>query len=126
VGVGRPTRLLIGDATDSADVARLLGDARPAMAFTDPPYNVAYGDHGGQQRGSRKRRIANDAMSPEQWDVFVAGWSRNLVASVDGAIYCCMSTKEWASVSLALAAAGGHWSDTIIWAKDRFTLGRAD
>jgi DNA modification methylase len=22
--------------------------------------------------------------------------------------------------------AGGHWSDTIIWAKDRFVLGRAD
>jgi len=25
-----------------------------------------------------------------------------------------------------LAEAGGHWSDTIIWAKDRFVLGRAD
>jgi DNA modification methylase len=25
-----------------------------------------------------------------------------------------------------LEEAGGHWSDTIIWAKDRFTLGRAD
>jgi hypothetical protein len=37
-----------------------------------------------------------------------------------------MSTKEWASVSQALAEAGGHWSDTVIWAKDRFTLGRAD
>ncbi|MBI5284196.1 MAG: site-specific DNA-methyltransferase [Chloroflexi bacterium] len=25
-----------------------------------------------------------------------------------------------------LAEAGAHWSDTIIWKKDRFTLGRAD
>jgi len=119
-------RLLIGDATDSGDVARLLGDTRPAMAFTDPPYNVALGDHGGQQRGARKRRIQNDAMAPEEWAVFVRGWARNLVASVDGAIYCCMSTKEWAGVSDALAEAGGHWSDTIIWRKDRFVLGRAD
>ena len=119
-------RLLVGDATDSGDVMRLLGDARPAMAFTDPPYNVALGDHGGQGRGSRKRRIQNDAMPPEEWAAFIRGWARNLVASVDGAIYCCMSTKEWASVSDALAEAGGHWSDTIIWKKDRFVLGRAD
>jgi DNA modification methylase len=119
-------RLLIGDSTDTGDVARLLDETRPAMCFTDPPYNVALGDHGGQGRGSRKRRIANDAMSPEQWVVFVRGWAGNLVASVDGAIYCCMSSKEWGSVSAALAEAGGHWSDTIIWRKDRFTLGRSD
>ena len=63
--------------------------------FTDPPYNVALGDHGGQQRGQRKRRIQNDALPPEQWEAFVRGWARNLVANVDGAIYVCMSTKEW-------------------------------
>ena len=119
-------RLLIGDATDAGDVTRLLDETRPAMCFTDPPYNVALGDHGGQQQGSRKRRIANDAMPPEQWEVFCRGWSRNIVAAVDGAIYCCMSTKEWGTVSAILAEAGGHWSDTIVWKKDRFVLGRAD
>ncbi|MBI5285339.1 MAG: site-specific DNA-methyltransferase [Chloroflexi bacterium] len=119
-------RLLIGDATDTTAVQRLLGETRPAMCFTDPPYNVALGDHGGQQRGSRKRRIANDAMPPAEWAAFIAGWSKNIVANVDGALYVCMSTKEWASVSRALAEAGGHWSDTIVWKKDRFVLGRAD
>ena len=119
-------RLLIGDATDSGDVTRLLGEIRPAMCFTDPPYNVALGDHGGQQRGSRRRRIANDAMPAEQWEAFCRGWARNLVEHVDGALYVCMSTKEWPLVSRVLAEAGGHWSDTIIWKKDRFVLGRAD
>jgi DNA modification methylase len=37
-----------------------------------------------------------------------------------------MSSKEWPTVSAALVAAGGHWSDTIIWGKDRFVLGRSD
>jgi len=119
-------RLLIGDATDTAAVTRLLAEVRPAMCFTDPPYNVALGDHGGQQRGQRKRRIANDAMPPEQWEAFCRGWAQNLVQSVDGAIYCCMSTKEWPLVSRVLAEAGGHWSDTIVWRKDRFVMGRAD
>ena len=43
-----------------------------------------------------------------------------------GALYVCMSSKEWPLVARVLAEAGAHWSDTIIWAKDRFTLGRAD
>jgi len=119
-------RLLCGDATDSGAVFRLLDGKRAAMAFTDPPYNVSLGDHGGQQRGQRRRRIQNDALSPEAWESFCRAWARNLLASVDGAIYICMSTKEWPTVSRVLEEAGAHWSDTIIWAKDRFVLGRAD
>ena len=51
-------RLLCGDATSTADVARVLSGRQAGMAFTDPPYNVALGDHGGRQRGARRRRIA--------------------------------------------------------------------
>lgn len=54
-------RLLCGDATKAEDVAKALDGQQAAMAFTDPPYNVALGDHGGQGRG-RRRRIANDRM----------------------------------------------------------------
>ena len=119
-------RLLVGDACDGADVASLFGDSMAAMAFTDPPYNVSLGDHGGQQRGQRRRRLENDSLSPIEWESFVRRWSRNLLQYTYGAIYICMSTKEWPLVSRVLAEEGGHWSDTIIWAKDRFVLGRAD
>jgi DNA modification methylase len=119
-------RLLIGDACDTAAVQRLLDGRKAAMCFTDPPYNVSLGDHGGQQRGQKKRRIANDAMEPDEWETFVRGFARNLISSVAGAIYCCMSSKELPLVSRILAEEGAHWSDTIIWAKDRFVLGRAD
>ena len=119
-------RFLCGDATKPEDLERLLGGARAAMAFTDPPYNVSLGDHGGQQRGSQRRRIANDSMDPISWGTFVRAWSRTLLASVDGAMYVCMSSKELPLVSRVLAEEGGHWSDTIIWHKDRFVLGRAD
>ena len=119
-------RLLCGDSTDPAAVAPLTTDVTIRMAFTDPPYNVAYGEHGGQAKGARKRRIANDALSPEAFAKFCRAWATPLFEAVTGACYVCMSTKEWPAVSRILAEVGGHWSDTIIWAKDRHVLGRAD
>ena len=119
-------RITCGDATDPAHLAALTADTKAGMAFTDPPYNVDYGNHGGAQRKGRKRKIANDALSPEAWETFVRGWARNLLRFVDGALYICMSTREWPTVSKVLIESGAHWSDTIVWAKDRFTLGRAD
>ena len=103
-------RLLCGDATKAEDVQRLLAGTRAQMCFTDPPYNVSLGDHGGQQQGQRRRRLANDSLPPEEWEAFCRGWTGNLLASVDGALYVCMSTKEWPLVSRVLEEAGGHWS----------------
>jgi DNA modification methylase len=119
-------RLLVGDATSVADVDRVLDGTRASMAFTDPPYNVAYGDHGGQPQDARRRRIRNDALDPEAWAAFVAAWAANLLGAVDGALYVCMSCREWGTVDRILRDAGGHWSTTIIWQKDRFTVGHAD
>ena len=118
-------RLLCGDATDPKAVARLLDGKRANVAFTDPPYNVSLGDHGGQGRGQRRRRLKNDALPEEQWETFCRSWARHLLDHTDGAVYVCMSTKEWPLVSRVLEETGGHWSDTIVWAKDRFVLGRA-
>jgi DNA modification methylase len=120
-------RLLSGDSTRPEDVERLLAGGRADMAFTDSPYHVALGDHGGRGRGARRRRpIANDDLAPAAFEAFVRGWAGTLLGSVDGAVYICMSSKEWPLLCAVLAEAGGHWSDTIIWSKDRFTLGRAD
>src|SRR5688500_18151888 len=119
-------RLLVGSSCDVGEVSRLFNGGKAAMSFVDPPYNVALGDHGGQQRGQRRRRIQNDALPADEWESFVRRWARNLLVSVDGALYVCMSSKEWPLVSRVLEEQGAHWSDTIIWAKDRFVLGRAD
>jgi DNA modification methylase len=119
-------RLLCGDATNAEDVGRVLAGARPAMAFTDPPYNVDLGNHGGHQSGAHRRTMANDALDPVAWEAFVRAWARNLLTFTDGSLYICMSSKEWPTMSRVLAEEGGHWSDTIIYSKDRFVLGRAD
>ena len=105
-------------------MARCLDDGPAALVFTDPPYNVAYGAHGGRAPDAPARRLVNDALPAEAWERFCRAWAASLTANVAGALYVCMSSKEWPLVCRALAEAGAHWSDTIIWAKDRFTLGR--
>ena len=97
------------------------------MVFTDPPYNVGLGDHGGQGRGATAPAHRQRRDGPDRLGGLRAGLGHGtLLASVDGAIYCCMCSKELPLVSRVLAEEGGHWSDTLIWAKDRFVLGRAD
>ena len=96
------------------------------MVFTDPPYNVSYGAHGGKAADRPARRLCNDALPAEEWERFCQAWAAALTANVAGALYVCMSSKGWPLVARVLAEAGAHWSDTIIWAKDHFVLGRAD
>ena len=120
-------RVICGDATDSAQVAALTGDRKAGMAFTDPPYNVGYETDGKNPRWRNDRRpIANDDLPEEEFEAFCLGWAKNLVEHVDGALYICMSGKEWPMVSRVLLERGAHWSTTLIWANDRFTLGRTD
>ena len=47
-------------------------------------------------------------------------------ALLKGLLYLCMSSSELHTLCKAFTEAGGHWSTFIIWAKDRFTLGRSD
>ena len=118
-------RLFCGDATVAEDVARLLDGQKAALAVTDPPYNVSLGNHGGRQRGQARRRLVNDSLTPEAFESFCRAFADNLIANVEGALYVFMSSKELPTVSRALAEAGAHWSDTLIWRKDSFVLGRA-
>ncbi len=118
-------RLLCGDSTDREAVRRLMGQPRAAMAFTDPPYNVDYGNHGGAPRGGRKRTVANDDLG-EEFGPFLERACRNLLEFTDGAIYICMSSSQLHTLQRAFVSAGGHWSTFIIWAKNTFTIGRSD
>jgi DNA modification methylase len=117
-------RLVCGDSADGEAVQRLMGQSRAAMAFTDPPYNVDYGNHGGApQRG--RRTVANDNLGSE-FEPFLEKACRNILDFTDGAVYICMSSSELHTLQRAFVSAGGHWSTFIIWAKSTFTMGRSD
>ena len=116
-------RLACNDSTDREAVQRLMGQSKAAMTFTDPPYNVNYGDH--RHNGASQRVIANDNLG-EVFEPFLEKACKNMLEFTDGAVYICMSSSELHTLQKAFIAVGGHWSTFIIWAKNTFTIGRSD
>jgi len=123
-------RLLCGDSTSEADMKKLMAGELADMVFTDPPYNVNYGDtakdklrsKGGAKAG---RKIMNDNLG-DDFEGFLTAACKNMLAHTKGALYICMSSSELDTLQSAFRNAGGKWSTFIIWAKNTFTLGRSD
>ena len=69
--------------------------------------------------------IANDALGNGFAD-FLRPALANLLSVTTGASYVCVSSSEWPTLHRVWQEAGGNWSSTIIWAKNTFSLGRAD
>jgi DNA modification methylase len=118
-------RLLCGDATDPESYVRLLSGERADMVFIDPPYNVDYANSAKDKLRGTQRPILNDNLGAAFHDFLLAALTP-IVAQCRGAIYIAMSSGELDTLQAAFRAAGGHWSTFVIWAKNTFTLGRAD
>lgn len=82
-------RILCGDATNPDDVARLVGDDRVDMIWTDPPYAV-FGSSTG---------IAKDITDDRMVRPFFRSILRNGVEVLKpwGHVYICCDWRSWAS-----------------------------
>jgi DNA modification methylase len=118
-------RLLCGDSTSEDDVKTLMEEGLADMAFTDPPYNVDYGNNAKDKLRGKDRRILNDNLGDDFY-TFLKDALTNLLSVTKGACYIAMSSSELDTLQQAFRDAGGKWSTFIIWAKNTFTLGRAD
>jgi DNA modification methylase len=113
-------RLLVGDATDSDVVAKLMDGAPGDLVFTDPPYNVDY-----QGYTEEHLTIKGDKMSDAEFKHFLQAMfssCRNVV-KLGASIYVCHSSSWQREFQNALEAAGFEARCQIIWAKNTFAWG---
>ena len=114
-------RLLCGDATVATDVERLLGDRRPNLMVTDPPYGVDYDPSWRRRAGvnlsDRMGTVRNDDRADwrEAWALFLGD-----------AVYVWHAGVHARMVAESLEASGFQIRAQIVWAKPRFALGRGD
>jgi len=113
-------KLLVGDATVTADVQRLMGPDAADCAFSDPPYNTDY-----QGYTAERLTIQNDQMSPEQFQRFLyqSFCSFRSVVKPGASLYVCHSSSWQREFQNALEAAGFAVRCQIIWSKNTFAWG---
>ncbi|MFA6300295.1 MAG: DNA modification methylase [Nocardioides sp.] len=127
-------RLLCGDSTAPADVARLFGDDRASIIVTDPPYGVSYAAKNeflnAIAPGNRiQTPIEGDHQTPEQMSTFwIAAFTAVREALAPGAAYYVTGPQggDLLLLLLALRQSGFPLRHMLVWVKNNHVLGRCD
>lgn len=125
-------RVVCGDCTDHDVISRLMAGVKAHACWTDPPYNVAYGEKAeflNDGKGHRNTsRILNDDMDDSSFRAFLAAFFRSAYASLreGGAIYVAHSETERHNFTSQFLIAGFKLSGVVVWKKNALVLGRSD
>ena len=114
-----PHRLLCGDATDPAAVARLLGDMRPHLMVTDPPYGVSYDPGWRNATGGAKTKRIGKVLNDDRAD-----WREAWTLFPGEVAYVWHGALHAGAVADSLTASGFEIRSQIIWAKERLVMSR--
>jgi site-specific DNA-methyltransferase (adenine-specific) len=123
-------RLICGDSTLPATLAKLMGDDRAGLMTTDPPYGVEVCGGSHDPRASTYRAgktIANDELTGENLERFLrAAFKASLAHLSPGASwYVWYADKETRSFMNAADEIGG-FKHVLAWVKPNFVFGRSD
>lgn len=120
-----PHRLVCGDATDPADVARLMEGAKAALVVTDPPYNVAVESDSERLAADGRNSIMNDDMPAEEFAGFLhAVFERySSIMEATAAIYVFHPSSYQREFEDAMDAAGIVVRSQCVWVKNAASFG---
>ena len=116
-----PHRLICGDSTSADVVANLLGDIRPLLMVTDPPYGVEYDPAWRNQSGASATKRTGKVLNDDRAD-----WREAWALFPGDVAYVWHGALHATTVADSLIAAGFDIRSQIVWAKDRLVLSRGD
>lgn len=128
-------RLMVGDSTKKSDVDKLCSDTTADMVVTDPPYNVALGQHMRPSEAKQLHRrtdglvIDNDSWEDDEGFIeFLKVAFENMTDHLKpgGAFYIWYASTQSKNFLEAAERAGLEIRQTLIWNKNTFALGRQD
>ena len=124
-------RIICGSSTEADTVAKLLGDVKPHLMVTDPPYGVEY-DAGWRNEAMPQK---ND---PKRWkdgsgsptgavlNDDKADWREAWALFPGNVAYVWHAGNMAYVVAESLLSVGLNIRAQIIWAKSQFVIGRGD
>lgn len=122
--IGKVHRLLVGDCTDAANVARLMGGERAALCFTSPPYNVAAESslpNRNKYRADRQKYFSGDQPDNRDEPEYLSFLALFTSVALEHSEYVFVNVQSVAGNKTALidylSAFRDKYADTIIWDK---------
>jgi DNA modification methylase len=115
-------RLRCGDSTVETHVSALLGDVKPHLMVTDPPYGVEYDASWRVDAGLNKETAAHGKVENDD----NADWSEAWALFPGDVAYVWHAGLHAGVVSDSLAANGFIARSQIIWAKNVMVMSRGD
>ena len=117
-------RLICGDSTDAATVAKLLQGKKPLLMVTDPPYGVEYDPkwrdesvNGHRQKNRQTGKVQNDSR---------VDWSDAWALFPGDAAYVWHAGRYCGPVAASLEGQKLEIRCQIIWQKQSFVLSRGN
>ncbi len=114
-----PHRLLCGDATNPADMARLMDGDLAKVVFTDVPYNVPVQGHVTSNKRHEEFAMASGEMSEEEFRRFLETSLQCMFEAlqVGGVVYGCIDWRGDATYQAAARAVGFELLNMVVWNK---------
>lgn len=128
-------RVKCGSSTDPDDMADLLRGGVAGLIVTDPPYNVALGQHDRPSEAKQlHRRTDGLVIANDSWDNdedFIEFLRSAFELGMDalkpgGAFYIWHADTQRMNFLKACERAGMTIRECLVWVKNVFTLGRQD
>lgn len=133
---GQEHRLICGDCADTETVERVMGEDKPVVLFTDPPYGVSIGDKNKMLNSFRKAgrnltSIESDDLSPEKLKgVLLPAFqlAKKVIADDCSVFVTAPQGGDLGMMMMMMMEAGLKVRHVLFWVKNAptFSMGRLD